>query len=391
MGKIIEGVWDCVYCDTKRIRGSLDRCPVCGKTRGIDTKFYIADPKNYVDEEKAKKISKNPDWLCSFCDSLNSDNINICPNCGATRTESEKNYFTMHQKDNKNNTDSQHNDSEKITNDTDLNKHTANIYQNSSDNNNYSFNEEKVISKKKNFKSILPFCIPIGAIIALIALFTFLLLPKNVTATVDSFSWERTITIEEYKTVEESDWSLPSTARLQYQQREIRSYNQVIDHYETKTRTYTEQVIDHYETRVTGHRDLGNGYFEEITQQVPVYRTETKTETYEEPVYRQEPVYDTKYYYEIDKWVLKNKEKSEGNDKSPYWPKFTLNNNERQGERTSTYYIYCTTSKDKQEKYTVKEDVWESLNIGDVIKLKVDAFGKATIINKTVISNESTT
>ena len=86
-----------------------------------------------------------------------------------------------------------------------------------------------------------------------------------------------------------------------------------------------------------------------------------------------------------------NKEKSEGNDKSPYWPKFTLNDNERQGERTSTHYIHCTTSKDKQEKYTVKEDVWESLNAGDTIKLKVDAFGNATIVNKTVTPNESTT
>ncbi|MBR3642974.1 MAG: hypothetical protein IKN57_05640, partial [Parasporobacterium sp.] len=91
MGKIIEGVWDCKYCDTKKIRGSLRSCPNCGKPRDENTEFYIADPNNYV--EDPSKINKNPDWICSFCNSLNSDSAAYCVSCGASRQDSEKNYL----------------------------------------------------------------------------------------------------------------------------------------------------------------------------------------------------------------------------------------------------------------------------------------------------------
>ena len=95
MGKIIEGVWDCAYCGTDKIRGAIRKCPNCGRQRDDNIKFYIADPKNYVDAETAKTISKNPDWQCSYCEGLNSDNDSICYNCGATREASMKNYFEI--------------------------------------------------------------------------------------------------------------------------------------------------------------------------------------------------------------------------------------------------------------------------------------------------------
>ena len=39
-----------------------------------------------------------------------------------------------------------------------------------------------------------------------------------------------------------------------------------------------------------------------------------------EPVYRQDPVYATKYYYDIDKWVdTGNDYPSSGKDHKPYW------------------------------------------------------------------------
>ena len=56
---------------------------------------YMPDAIEYVSEEKAAKISRNPDWQCSFCGSLNSDDLNICKNCGATKEDSERNYFEI--------------------------------------------------------------------------------------------------------------------------------------------------------------------------------------------------------------------------------------------------------------------------------------------------------
>lgn len=64
-----------------------------------NTKFYMPDEIKYVSEEEAEKISRNPDWQCSFCGSLNSDDLNVCKNCGATKEDSERNYFEMKQQE----------------------------------------------------------------------------------------------------------------------------------------------------------------------------------------------------------------------------------------------------------------------------------------------------
>ena len=61
------------------------------------------------------------------------------------------------------------------------------------------------------------------------------LAPKVKNVTIDDFDWERTIDIEEIVTHNESDWQLPDGARLQYTKNEIKSYEQVIDHYEKVT------------------------------------------------------------------------------------------------------------------------------------------------------------
>ena len=73
--------------------------PICGHPQDENTKFYMPDEIKYVSEEEAEKISRNPDWQCSFCGSLNSDDLNVCKNCGATKEDSERNYFEMRQQE----------------------------------------------------------------------------------------------------------------------------------------------------------------------------------------------------------------------------------------------------------------------------------------------------
>ena len=97
MGKLVEGLWDCPYCGSKKIRASLKNCPHCGHPQDENTKFYLPDAITYVPDEEASKISRNPDWQCSFCGSLNKDTDNNCRNCNATKDDSEKNYFEMRQ------------------------------------------------------------------------------------------------------------------------------------------------------------------------------------------------------------------------------------------------------------------------------------------------------
>lgn len=94
MANYIMGYWDCQYCGTKGNRGDRRECESCGHPRDESVKFYMKNT-THVSKETASSISKNPDWYCSYCNTLNSDNDSNCKGCGASKNESEKNYFTM--------------------------------------------------------------------------------------------------------------------------------------------------------------------------------------------------------------------------------------------------------------------------------------------------------
>ena len=385
--RLVEGFWDCPYCGRKRISGLKRECS-CGAERGEDVKFYM-DGVHYVDEEVAKTISKNPDWLCSYCGALVSDNEDTCHNCGASKSESEMNYFQnrakKEKKEQEEKQENQNQYSEDLLDDTEkkLGQLNDRISQTNSTIQKYRREIDYPERYDENkpaitFKEILKYSAIAIVLFAVVLGLFYLFVPKPISGTVDGFQWERSLEVEIYKAVEESDWSIPSGGRLLYQKQEVRSYRQVLDHYETKTKTYTEQVFDHYETYYT-YKDNGNGTFTEQSHQRPVYRTETRTETYQEPVYRNEPVYDTKYYYEIERWVHKETLNSSGTDQTPYYAEYNYKENEREGFKTSDYTILVTDEKGKQHEYDVEYDLWKSLVAGQEVKLKVDIFGHATL------------
>lgn len=367
MGRIIEGLWDCPYCGTKGNRGSVRECPCCGKPRGNDTKFYLPKEKNYLSDEEANKISKEPDWLCSFCDSYNSATTTVCHECGHTRDESDLNYFEKQKKNEE--------EKEKRERNLNINRNIddSNIDDKKDDKSDFKKSTSKVRKNKFGF---------IGAGIAIVLLvlsLVYLFVPKQVDFVLSSIQWTHSQNIEEYRTINESDWSLPSGGRLLFTQQEISGYEEVLDHYETRTREVSEQVLDGYDTVVTGTRDLGNGYFEEITSQVPRYRTEYHTETYEEPVYRSEPIYSTKYYYEIDKWVFDRTITSSGTDKNIQYKEYVLEEN----ERDSTFideYEFTGIIEEKEYTISVDKSTWDKYDVGDSIPAKINRLGIVSLV-----------
>lgn len=371
MGKIIEGVWDCRYCETTQISGRERVCPVCGTNRDDKVSFYVANPKNYVSDDELKNINKQSDWICNYCNTLNNAKDNICFNCGAQK-ENSKDYLEAKTEEINTNNYSNY----------DFNQNTNNQkikYNNYTENTTKADNN----SEKQKNKKLKKIFIPLFLLPALIvALFISLLIPKEKEVMINGFDWERVVYTEEYKAVEENGWVLPSNARLISQKEEIKEYRQILSHYETKTKTITEEIITGYETVVTGHKDLGNGYFEEITEQKPIYETVTKTETYEEPVYRSEPVYATKYYYEIDKWMPSETFKTSGADKEPYYKDIVETNTYRIKSKSETYFVdtITTDKKKKEKKYEVSFDTWESLDLYKEVKFKVNTSDYATII-----------
>ena len=376
MGRLIEGLWDCPYCSAKGIGGSKRECPNCGKPRGEETRFYMPNEITYVSEEEAEKINRNPNWLCDFCGSLNSDSDKTCKSCGSTRTSENKDYFSMKNK------------AEDSDSDDDSDFLDENSLNNSEERKSFNFEdmaktESFFDNVKEFFKDKWKFFLIGSLAIAFVIGIIFLLIPKTKEVTITGFEWERSISIERYQTVDESGWNLPSGGRLKYTREEIYKYEDVLDHYETKSRTVTKQRISGYEEYVIGHRDLGNGCFEEITGQRPVYETYTETEYYQEPVYKQVPIYKTKYYYEIDKWLYDRSLRSFGTDRQPYWESTdSLTSKERESGRTEKYYIigFDRNNNEKKEKISLPFDTWNKLNLDQTVMLKVSILGEGELI-----------
>lgn len=355
MGRLVYGYWDCLQCSSTGIRGDIRECPNCGKPRNADTKFYMAENIAYVPATEEKTISRNPDWLCSYCNSLNSDSLNECKGCGASKTASEQNYFDLHCK--------QESADEKLS---------------------YDYTEEHESRFEcilRWFKNSLKNIAYIVAAVTSIFLMIFLLKTHTEEMTVSGFEWTRTIDIQQLETFDESGWSLPSTARLKYSATEFKEYEDVFDHYETKTRQVQKERLIGYETYISGYRDLGNGMFEEITEQRPVYQTYYETETYQEPIYRQEPVYATRYYYEIDRWIDKRVIRTNGNNQNPVWGNTeTLTDKERISDKHEKYQVILINNENETVTTDIDFNLWNSLSYGDTVTAEVNRFGKIVSI-----------
>lgn len=382
--RIIKGYWDCPYCGRKDIDGLVDECPGCGRHTPENIHYhlkngFVPEPgKHYskplasetvTDEELQKTgISKeecdgnHKKWVCSYCNSLNNYADESCTSCGSPKSEASLEYGMKKRK-----TESAH-----------AEENTEEKHHSELNHNDYSYEQQTFTKPEKsnildNIKDFISHS-GVAVLVVLVAcvLFGILFWPHEEIITVNGFSWERNISIEEYRTVKESDWSVPSGGRVYDERTEIKTYVSVIDHYETVTELKTRQVIDHYETSYT-YVDNGNGTFTEQSHQTPVYTTETYTETHQEPVYRQDPVYDTKYYYEIERWVDSGEDyPSSGNDKEPYWNEdYVLTDNERDTSRSEYYYVHFDNNLKSRKDY---KD-WMELEIGNQFKRTYNIIG----------------
>ena len=363
MSKLVMGYWDCPVCGNKEIRGDVTNCPSCGRARG-DVKFYMKNVEEgssreendrtdieYLTEEQAKYVSKNPDWYCSFCNSLNSDNAQFCGNCGATREDSEANYFDRLKK-------KQEEEAAELA-------------------------AQPQVSSQPQKGSRKPLVIVAAILLAIVALFVWM--NGNKTAgdlQVTALNWIRNINIEENRMFSESGWSLPDGAEQTDARQEIHHYDSVLDHYESVDVQRSRQVIDHYETYYT-YEDNGNGTFTEVSHQRPVYETEYYTETVQQPVYRQVPRYATKYYYNIWRWTPSRDVTATGTDHNTEWPVPELAENEREGQRAEAYFftVEHTEKKEPAATYRVDEEHWRSVNVGDQMYITAKRSGADPFIS----------
>ena len=359
-GRVIRGYWDCPQCGTKGIDGLADVCPGCGAGKDKHVRYYMKSVEEVSEEElNAAGISAEEsdglhrEWICAYCGSLNNYADTVCARCGADREEKEQDYGgdTQSAKYERDKTGNLH---QTQAAEQDKEKRPDHTYVSAED----IASQEKPVKKPSVLSRILLVAALLAAVI--------LLWPHSYSEAISGFAWQRSVTVEEIQTFSESGWSLPSGARQTGAQRELYGYQDVLDHYETVYQTRTRKVFDHYETSYD-YTDNGNGTFSEHAVQTPVYRTEQYQEPVQRPVYRSEPVYQTKYYYDIDRWVEVQTYTTGAEDHEAYWSKdYTLGDRQRDTQRDEYYYtIYSDGARER-----VPYEKWEQQNVGDGLHIK---------------------
>ena len=302
--------WRCPSC-RNIIREDNKSCPCCGAPIPNGVKYMMPDNPEVIsamdrgeiitgEEDYKKEVSSvgiveeivpeelesdKPNWNCIYCGYQNAYENTSCVNCGAGKEEAEEDYFGF------------------------------------------------------------PLAAKITAGVLAVIFLVWLFFPITRVNEVIGFEWDRTIEVEEFTLCHEENWSVPAGGRITSQEERLHHTDHVIDHYETKTRQVSYQVLDHYDTHVC-YSDNGNVQAIKYETLTPVYRTEYRTETYRNPVYKDVPVYKTYYHYDIDRWKHDSDLRTSGSDRNPYWKETTIPEDvsnpdygdKRLGDRTEHYF-----------------------------------------------------
>jgi hypothetical protein len=341
---IREGAWDCPDCGRVRNRGPEKHCAGCGSPRSPHVPFYLPeDAPEVTDPEALRRAKAGPDWKCNFCGADNAAGYAHCTGCGGSADGTTRRPVIEYRDPPP---------------------------------------EAEPPPKPKKKRG----CLKVGCLGMLLTFLALLLVggPEEVEVSVTGFAWERTATLEQLVTEVEEAWEdqLPAGARILERRQEQRTVNKVQIGTETRTRTVTEREQVGTEQVKVGVRDLGNGYFEDIFEERPVYETHEREESYEAPVYRGDPVFDTRVRFEIDRWKQSRQIRLADQGRPGRWLEMGLDRDERVREVRGTYTVYFAGPEGKTLHFeTANEELWRTIREGGRYRVKAyTGSGKVTKI-----------
>jgi peptide methionine sulfoxide reductase MsrB len=399
---IREGAWDCVYCGRKLNRGSEKFCGGCGVPRGQDVQFYLPEDARLVtDEAELSRAKAGPDWKCEYCGGDNQSDKDICSGCGAPREgaparkviefrdgmdkQGRKVEYTLIASKSGFIVEAMGQRFEGATSDEAFKKFFSHLRE-----------SEKKASEKgpevspgpapqkppepKKSSLLLKGCgLGCAGLFILFILFSlFMAMPRKASGIVSGFHWEASVEQERLNTLTESKWEdeMPRDARFLSRSREIHHYDKVQTGTQTVTKTVTEKVKVGTKKVKVGTRDKGNGYFEDVYEDQPVYEEREKKVTVNEPVYKDVPVYKNKVTYNVDRWQVVETKKASGEDQNASLPQVETGAKARQGKVVEKYVVYFEGKRKKKLTYVAKSrDEWLAFKPGQSYKLKADLYG----------------
>lgn len=325
---VYEMIWDCKFCGSTNLPAKTHKfCPNCGAAQDPASRRFPSD------EEKRRVENYQPtgiDVICKACSSLNPGDARFCIQCGASLEGAQAAAKAADQVRGEG-----ENFAAQAQRDLALERHQAEMRR-----------VGVIKDEQPKSRTGLYIGIAVVAILIVVGIIYALTAKREATAVVMGHTWERAVYVEEFAPVPASAWceAVPADAYAVTSRSEIRDYRQVPDGEDCQVR------------RV----DNGDGTFREVRECTTRYR--------------QEPIYDDRCYFTVNRWTDERVARADGQALSPApaWPALTLNQCaviglgcEREGGRAENYYVNFR-SDDNDFRCEFSQAEWQSIRIESI-------------------------
>jgi hypothetical protein len=339
--RIRELVWTCEHCGFQNL-GRYKNCQKCGAPQSKDTKFHRPSdgPKEVTDPRLVQMAMNGPDVHCPYCGTRNPNGARLCSQCGGElRGGKIRETGDVDTKEDEGVYHGEYKPPDEEDENAEVDQVFAAPPPTSYPRQRYTPVQQSILESTNN---TLLTNIGIGAIVVLlVGIFIWYAYMKwfkvtEVPVTLNSFSWKTEIHIGEIFTYHEGGWSIPPGGRKTGSEERFTG------------RYYQKQVCEQVsvpksEQYVCGETcvDLGNG-FENCSDRMCTRNwTEMETQCHQEDDYSR-PIYETWYFYDIDRWTQTRTVTASSLDNEPYWPEFNLAPGESEGDRTVMFVVNYT-------------------------------------------------
>jgi hypothetical protein len=344
--RIIEGTWNCSSCGTKGILARHKKCPHCNNPReltGNESEFDFAGTdavtgkslgEGVTDEKALELANAGADWFCAYCGASNRGDLEICKNCRAERST----------------------DAKALREEADPSLPP----------------EQPLLQQAPPKKRGALFKVGMAMLGGLflccggtIVYSVWSSMTHDTTGQVVSTDWKRAVSQERFTPVTLEGWadelrSQPSrmpvngtgevagTQNIRGCVSRQKTTRRVPDGTERVCSTKTRQKACGTEERCHT-RNKGNGFKEEVCEDVTKYCSESYEDCRNETRYRNEPVYAQKCSYDTYQWKeVTRRELSGGDGEPPRWPELSVSPEDRlRREEKYTLHIEYDGGKEK--------------------------------------------
>lgn len=338
-----EMLWDCSACGTPKLLGIQHRhCPGCGSPQDPTARYYPSEEDKIAIQDH---VYQGADRVCPGCSTPNASAAQFCTGCGAP-LEGDAKEAVGRGEQQAGMADAFAGESVKDA------KADARARRDAMAASALGKGHAKVGSP--GMSRGLKIGLIVGGIVLVLAIVIIVLFvwKKEAMVELEGHRWTRTVEIQTFKDVRDSAWcdQMPRKARSVTKKKEKRS---------------TKKIKDG-ETCTKKRKDNRDGTFKEVKEC--------------KPKFREEPVYDQKCYFQVEKWTTERTEKAEGQsrDPAPEWPTFALTREgsckgcQREGSRNETYTLMFVDKKEGETyECPVERSVWDSSEVGSKWKAEV--------------------